>query len=188
MNGNFRGSPTDKTKTVRNILLAVVAIALSTVIFLGNTSSNNSTSLEAQAQQSVALETALTNGKPTLIEFYANWCTSCQSMAPDLAVIKQQYADAIDFVMLNVDNPKWLPEVLRYRVDGIPHFVFVNAQGEAIAQSIGEQPPTVMQSNLDALIANLPLPNSQSIGQVSQFTAPVSNSKTDVSDPRSHGQ
>lgn len=188
MNGNSLGSPPDTSKTVRNVLLAVVAIALSVAIFLGSTNSNSASSLEFQAQQSTDLETALTDGKPTFIEFYANWCTSCQAMAPDLAALKQEYSDTVDFVMLNVDNAKWLPEVLRYRVDGIPHFVYVNSQGEAIAQSIGEQPRALIQNNLDALIADLPLPHSDSIGEVSQFSAPVNTPKQGIDDPRSHGQ
>jgi thiol-disulfide isomerase/thioredoxin len=123
------------------------------------------------------------------MEFYANWCTSCQAMAKDLGELKQQYADSVNFVMLNVDNSKWLPEILNYRVDGIPHFVFLGQNGKAIAQTIGEQPRTVMQANLDALVAALPLPYTQAGGQVSAFDAPVSvpTPKTPQDDPRSHG-
>ncbi|MEO1467086.1 MAG: thiol:disulfide interchange protein, partial [Cyanobacteria bacterium J06633_1] len=59
--------------------------------------------------------------------------------AGDLAQLKESYGDRVNFVMLNVDNTKWLPEMLRYRVDGIPHFLFMDVQGEAIAEAIGEQ-------------------------------------------------
>jgi hypothetical protein len=45
-------------------------------------------------------------------------------MAPDVGVLKKQYGESVNFVMLNIDNTKWLPEILNYRVDGIPHFVF----------------------------------------------------------------
>jgi len=53
------------------------------------------------------------NGKPTLIEFYANWCS--QAMAPIWLTAK--YPDSVNFVMLNVDNTKWLPEILKYLVE-----------------------------------------------------------------------
>jgi thioredoxin-like negative regulator of GroEL len=89
--------------------------------------------------------------------------------------------------MLNVDNSKWLPEILNYRVDGIPHFVYLGQDGKAIAQTIGEQPRTVMQANLDALVAATPLPYTQASGQVSAFEAPVSTTKAPQDDPRSHG-
>ncbi|HEY9599472.1 MAG TPA: thioredoxin domain-containing protein, partial [Cyanophyceae cyanobacterium] len=121
------------------------------------------------------------------MEFYANWCTSCQAMAKDLSELKQQYADSVNFVMLNVDNSKWLPEILKYRVDGIPHFVFLGQDGNAIAQAIGEQPRPVLAANLNALIAALPLPYIQANGKISAFDAPVSTTGTAQDDPRSHG-
>lgn len=171
---------------LRNLIIAGVAIILSVAMFIGLQTQTISASLDSQAEASVPLETAFSNGKPSLIEFYANWCTSCQAMAQDLATIKQNYGKSVNFVMLNVDNSKWLPEILRYRVDGIPHFVFLNQEGSAIAQTIGEQPRTVLEADLDALIANLPLPYTYTNGQVSQFNAPV-NAPSSQDDPRSHG-
>ncbi len=182
-----QASQTTTGTRIRNFLIALVAIALGVTLFLGLQTETGSGSLEAQAETSIPLEVALNNGKPTLMEFYANWCTSCQAMAEDLGEIKQQYGDSVNFVMLNVDNTKWLPEILKYRVDGIPHFVFLGQQGQAIAQTIGEQPRPIMEANLQALITNLPLPYIQGSGQVSSFEAPVSQSKTSQDDPRSHG-
>ncbi|ACK71738.1 Thioredoxin domain protein [Gloeothece citriformis PCC 7424] len=170
-------------KRIRNSLIAIVAIVLSAAIFLGFQTQANSNSLEAQAQKSTPIDVALTNGKPTLTEFYADWCTSCQAMADDLAEIKSKYGDQVNFAMLNVDNSKWLPEILRYRVDGIPHFVYFNNKGEEIAQSLGEQPPSIIEANLDALIAETSLPYASSNGQISTFNPGV-NAAT--SDPRTH--
>lgn len=170
---------------LRNIIVALAAIALSVALVLGLQTETSGTSLVAQAEQSIAFDTALTNGKPTFAEFYADWCTSCQAMAEDLATIKNNYSDRINFVMFNVDNNKWLPEMLRYRVDGIPHFVFLDSQGQTVAESIGEQPKSILQANLDALIAHNPLPYANAKGQISNFEVPVNNSNPD--DPRSHG-
>ncbi|MBR8830004.1 MAG: hypothetical protein N5P05_003339 [Chroococcopsis gigantea SAG 12.99] len=169
---------------LKNIFIAFTAVILSVAIFFGFQTGAGSVSLESQAQESIALDTALANNKPTLTEFYANWCTSCQAMAPELAQIKKQYGDKVNFVMLNVDNSKWLPEILRYRVDGIPHFVFIDGKGETIAQSIGEQPKSVLQANLDALLTNSPLPFANTAGQTSDFNPSVTPSNTD---PRAHG-
>jgi thiol-disulfide isomerase/thioredoxin len=171
---------------IRNFLIALVAIALGVFLFLGLQTETGATSLDSQAEKSTPLEVAISNGKPTLIEFYANWCTSCQAMAKDLDDIKQKYANSVNFVMLNVDNSKWLPEILNYQVDGIPHFVFLDKQGGAIAQTIGEQPRTIMEANIDAMIAALPLPYTQG-GQVSAFDAPVSTTPATQDDPRLHG-
>jgi thiol-disulfide isomerase/thioredoxin len=171
---------------VRNLLIVLVAVVLSSALFFGLRSETPTGSLEALAEQSTPLEVALTSGKPTLMEFYANWCTSCQAMAPDIAEIEQQYGDRVNFVMLNVDNSKWLPEMLHYRVDGIPHFVFLDSSGEAIASAIGEQPHAIMTDNLDALIAGLPLPHAKSSGRTSEVNT-VAVPKANIDDPRSHG-
>ncbi|MFM7277359.1 MAG: thioredoxin domain-containing protein, partial [Microcystis aeruginosa] len=103
---------------------------------------------------------------------------------PEIAEIKKQYGNAINFVMLNVDNNKWLPEILRYRVDGIPHFVFLNNQGQPVAQAIGEQPKSILTANLEALLTNSTLPYATTAGETSDFNILVGASQTD---PRSHG-
>jgi thiol-disulfide isomerase/thioredoxin len=169
---------------LRNLVIVLVAVILSTAIFFGLQSGSNSGSLEATAEAATPLEVALGNGKPTLMEFYANWCTSCQAMAKDMEALQQEYGDRVNFVMLNVDNTKWLPEMLHYRVDGIPHFVFLNSAAEAIASTIGEQPHTIMAANLDALATKAPLPYVQTRGRISEVEAA---SKASPDDPRSHG-
>lgn len=179
--------PSDLAKRIRNFLIAMAAIILAVAVFLGVRMDATSTSLPQLAEESVPMDVALRNGKPTLIEFYANWCTSCQAMAPELHQIKQQYAEQLNFVMLNVDNSKWLPELLKYRVDGIPHFVYLNQNADTIAQTIGEIPRNILEANLDALIAENPLPYTQSIGQVSAFNSPLTPDKPSTVDPRSHG-
>ncbi len=126
------------------------------------------------------------NEQPTLMEFYANWCTSCQAMAEDMTMLKQEYSDRVNFVMLNVDNSKWLPEMLKYRVDGIPLFIYMNPQGETMATAVGEQPRPVMAANLEALITGTDLPYTQRVGQTSKVESSALPPSTN-DDPRSHG-
>ncbi|MFN6569813.1 thioredoxin family protein [Dendronalium sp. ChiSLP03b] len=184
---NSPDKPESKVGTrVRNFLIAIVAIALSVALVLGLRTESTSASLTQLDEASTPLEVAINNGKPSIVEFYANWCTVCQKMAPDIAQLEKQYADKVNFVMLNVDNTKWLPEMLKYRVDGIPHFVFLAKNGENIAQAIGDQPRIVMANNLEALVAGSSLPYAQASGQVSKFSAPVAPTSSQ-DDPRSHG-
>ena len=184
---NSSAQPTELTvgKRVRNLIVALVAIALSVALFLGLRTQTGAVSLATLSDRSTPLEVALSNSKPTLMEFYADWCTVCQKMAPDIAQLEQEYAGKVNFVMLNVDNSKWLPEILRYRVDGIPHFVYLGKQGEAIAQAIGEQPRTIMASNLEALLNDMPLPYTSASGKVSKYEANVAPS-SGTDDPRLH--
>ncbi len=179
-------APVNSGSRIKNFLIAIVAIALGIALFLGLKTDSTSVSLAELGKTSIPLEVAVSNGKPSLVEFYADWCTVCQKMSPDMAKLREQYDENLNFVMLNVDNTKWLPEMLKYRVDGIPHFVFLGKQGETIAETIGDIPRTIMASNLEALIAGSPLPHIQGNGKTSQFSAPVATD-SNQDDPRSHG-
>lgn len=172
---------------IRNLVVVLTAIALSVALFLGFQTQNPSTSLSELAETATPLEIALGNEKPTLMEFYANWCLSCQAMVPDMVALRESYGEQVNFVMLNVDNTKWLPEMDTYRVDGIPHFVFLNPQGEAIAESIGELPKPILQDKLEALVAGVPIPDAGSRGKVSSLESGSDREVPLISDPRSHG-
>ena len=186
---NSSAAPLEKATPatqLRNLLIVLAAIALTVAIALGLKTQTTSVSLGAMAKAAVPIEVAFANGKPTLMEFYADWCTSCQAMAPTLQSLKQTYGDRVNFAMLNVDNEKWLPEILSYRVDGIPHFVYMRSGGTAIGQAIGEQPRPILEANLEALSDGNPLPYAQTTGQTSAFSTTV-ETKESAADPRSHG-
>ncbi len=188
-------SPADQTEKpestlanqIRNLSIVLVAIALSIAVFFGLRTETGESSLSALAATSTPLEVAQTNGKPTLVEFYANWCTSCQAMAKDMGELRQEFGDRVNFVMLNVDNTKWLPEMLKYRVDGIPHFVYSDPNGTDLASTVGEQPRTVMAANLEALAQGETLPYIRATGQTSKVEPSPAASKPAQEDPRSHG-
>ncbi|MBX2862123.1 MAG: thioredoxin family protein [Leptolyngbyaceae cyanobacterium MAG.088] len=171
---------------LRNFVVVAVAVVLSIAVVFGLQTRTPSASLSEMATVSVPLDEAISNGKPTLVEFYANWCTSCQAMAGDLQQLKNEYQQDVNFVMLNVDNNKWLPEMLHYRVDGIPHFAFLDDAGNDAGAAMGEVPRALLADNLVALVAGNKLPYAQAIGQTSDVNtvAPASGAGDD---PRSHG-
>jgi len=175
---------------LRNVIIAVAVVVLTTVLVLGARLQTQVPTLQSLASTAVPLETALANGKPTFLEFYADWCTSCQAMVPDMARLRQRYSDRLNFVMLNVDNDKWLPELLTYRVDGIPHFVYFNSTGDTLAEAIGEQPLEILTANIEALINATPLPFGNPLeGNLSELKAPFATAlEGETADPRSHGQ
>ncbi len=179
--------PSKTAKQIRNLVVVAIAAVLSVALVLGLQTRSPAASLSEMAEAAIPLDDALANGKPTLIEFYANWCTSCQAMAPDIAQLKTDYANKINFVMLNVDNTKWLPEMLNYRVDGIPHFEFLSADSAEQGTAIGELPRIILAENLEALIKKQPLPHAQASGTLSEVNTATNPVSTPAADPRSHG-
>lgn len=169
---------------LRNGLIALAAVAVAVLVF--SVSRAQSPSLRQLAAEAVPLEQALTNGKPTFVEFYADWCASCQTMAPVVADLKTRYGDKVNFVMLNVDNPRWLPELLKYEVDGIPHYAFLSPKGKTLTSIIGLQPETVMAQNLQVLATGsrtLPKTNVTA-GRTSEFKPP----QPKPTQPRAHSE
>lgn len=173
--------------TLRNLVVAGAAIALTVILFFGLRTQTATPSLASLARTATPYDLAQANGKPTLLEFYADWCTTCQAMAPAMADLRQTYGDRINFVMLNIDNDKWLPEMLQYRVEGIPHFVYFDQGHAPVATAIGEQPRPILADNLDALLASDPLPHAQTLGRTSDLTATPLGRRAVIEDPRAHG-
>ena len=63
-------------------LLAVGSIGLAVVAFVASRSLLGRPALDELKQQSTPLESALYNGRPTVLEFYADWCEVCSELAP----------------------------------------------------------------------------------------------------------
>ena len=62
---------------LRNFMIVSVGIALLVSIFIALRTDKVSVSLNEMSEAAIPLDEALRNNKPTLVEFYANWCTTC---------------------------------------------------------------------------------------------------------------
>lgn len=109
-------------------------------------------SLRDMAQQSMPYENALRNGNPTLIEFYADWCTSCQSLAPTINSFHKQYGSQVNFVMLNVDDPQCSQQVQQYQVVGVPQFFFMKSERTVMKTLVGRVPDSILAQLFEQLV------------------------------------
>ncbi|KAL5752810.1 hypothetical protein ACOSQ2_023317 [Xanthoceras sorbifolium] len=142
-------------------------------------------SLKDLSAAALPFEEALANGKPTVVEFYADWCEVCRELAPDVYKVEQQYKNRVNFVMLNVDNTRWEQELDEFGVEGIPHFAFLDRDGNEEGNVVGRLPRKYLLENMDALArGEASIPHARIVGQYSS----AENRKVhQVAGPRSHG-
>jgi thiol-disulfide isomerase/thioredoxin len=151
------------------MVLAAVAALLAVLLFWLRGGLHPAAPLERLARQSPDLATALNNGRPTLVEFYADWCEACRTMAPAMETIEQKRRGALDVVLLNVDNPRWQPELERYSVNGIPQLELFDAGGHSVGRSIGARRPEELEALTTALVEARPLPQLVGVGATSSL-------------------
>tara|TARA_Y100000589_G_scaffold310861_1_gene329683 strand:+ start:297 stop:608 length:312 start_codon:yes stop_codon:yes gene_type:complete len=97
-------------------------------------------------------EIAFTNGKPTYLEFYAQWCEICKKMAPEVTELKKEFDDQINFVFLNVDNPNSVRFIKQFKVNGIPQINFIDSNLNLQATFTGLQEETTLRESISNLI------------------------------------
>ncbi len=108
--------------------------------------------LKTMAQQSVPYDKAMADEKPIVLEFYADWCSSCQSMAPVVTELHGHYGDRINFVMVNIDDAQAAEAVRQYSVTGIPHLLTLTAKGEVQEEFVGRVPGKLLDQAIVPLL------------------------------------
>lgn len=146
----------------KKLALVVVGVVLALVVTLlitrpaataaSFTPLSGLVSLKAMAAEAMPYEDAIASPNPTFIEFYADWCTTCQSMSHTVADLHQQYSDRINFVMLNIDDPRWATQVADYGASGVPQFTLLDTQHSEIKTWVGKVPEPILANIFDQLL------------------------------------
>jgi thiol:disulfide interchange protein len=172
------------------MVLAAVAALLGLLLFWLRGGLHPEASLERLARRSPELPVALANGRPTLVEFYADWCEACRAMAPAMEELEHRHEGEIDVVLLNVDNPRWQGEIERYGVNGIPQLELFDASGADAGRSLGARTAMELEALTTALVSGSPLPQLAGVGAISPLTATGAEAAAasgPAAGPRSHG-
>ena len=108
--------------------------------------------LKTMAAEAMPYEAAIASPNPTFIEFYADWCTTCQGMSSTIAELHQQYGDNISFVMLDIDDPQWASQVADYGASGVPQFTLLDGHNSEVKTWIGKVPKPILANVFDQLL------------------------------------
>ena len=172
------------TPQIQKILLILLTFSfVLLILFFKNTFFKSTLILRNLGNISMDPEIAFTNKKPTFLEYYAEWCEVCKEMAPKIDEIKQQYGDDINFVFLNVDNPKWGKYIQEFNVNGIPQLDLFDSDANLVLTLVGVQQENLIKESLTDLVNNDITPKDY---QISEFVGIKKNNNFQIS-PRSHG-
>ena len=167
----------------KSILILFFVLIISSVIVLKDFLFQSTFLLKKFGQSSIDPVIAFTNNKPTFLEFYAEWCEVCKEMAPKVVDIKEKYEKDINFVFLNVDNPKWEKYIRDFNVNGIPQLNLFDEDANLKVTFIGKQEENTLKESLDNLNEK-----NRGVSQIlnSEFSI-IKDNKNYQSSPRSHG-
>lgn len=90
--------------------------------------------------------------KPKVLEFYAAWCQPCKMLKPLIEKAKTEYADKVEFVSYNVDDPKTEKLIEDYEVSPIPTLIFLAADNQVVSYSIGFSGETGIKAGLKKIL------------------------------------
>lgn len=95
-------------------------------------------------------EEAIAREKPTVVDFWAEWCGPCRLVSPILEELADEHRDKITVAKLNVDeNPK---SAMAYDVMSIPTLI-VYKGGVEKKRIIGARPKQSLVTELAEFLA-----------------------------------
>ena len=87
--------------------------------------------------------------KPTIVDFWAEWCGPCKQIAPLLDEISIQKKDDLLILKLNVDENQETPQ--KYNVRGIPTLMLFK-EGNLVDTKIGSLPKSSLEDWINSYL------------------------------------
>lgn len=92
--------------------------------------------------------------KAAIIDFYADWCGPCKSIAPVLEELSGQYKDQL--VIYKIDTDKEIELSSLFGIQSIPTLLFIPLNGNPMVQK-GALPKNILQQLIEErLLKNTP--------------------------------
>ena len=89
----------------------------------------------------------LENSKPTIVDFWAEWCGPCRKLSPLLDEVAQDMDGQVKVAKVNVDNERALGAM--FQVMSIPT-VLLFKDGKKVDEFVGLRPKSEIVSKIQA--------------------------------------
>ncbi|KAH8942021.1 hypothetical protein BDL97_14G076600 [Sphagnum fallax] len=90
---------------------------------------------QGEAEERALAAALVSRQRATVLEFYSPRCSLCRSLLNIVLEMEAKNKDWLNVVLADVENKKWLPEVLLYDITYVPCFVLLDSQGNALAKT-----------------------------------------------------
>ncbi len=108
--------------------------------------SENITNVDHDSFQKAVLDSQ----KPVLVDFWAQWCGPCRTVAPIIEELAKEYKGKVEFAKITVDEVPFVAS--KYGVMSIPTLMIFKG-GKPVQHAIGYQPKDQLKKLLDGVLA-----------------------------------
>ncbi|HOO19139.1 MAG TPA: thioredoxin [Paludibacteraceae bacterium] len=92
----------------------------------------------------------INNGKPAVVDFWAEWCGPCRMMSPIIDELAHEYEGKVEIGKLNVDENAETTE--EYGIMNIPTLLFFK-NGQVVDKQVGATQKSVLVKKIEALLS-----------------------------------
>lgn len=95
-----------------------------------------------------SFQTLISSSPTVLVDFYADWCGPCKTLAPILKDLKEELGDAIKIVKIDVDKNQ--PLAAKYQVRGVPTMILYK-EGKQVWRQSGVVPKAQLKQVIETV-------------------------------------
>lgn len=106
-------------------------------------------SLKYQMDMKASFSKLIQSENPVLVDFYADWCGPCKTLAPILKEVKNDLGDRLRVVKVDVDRNQSVAG--RYQVRGVPTMILFK-NGEVLWRQSGVLPKHSLLQAIEPLL------------------------------------